>query len=224
MKKDMTNKKLSSMGHLEIYNKIKDMIISRELLPNQRIVETEICNKFNVSRTPLREALRRLEAEGYISSFKNKGAVVIYLKPEDIEERFLYFANLLSFASSLGVKNITKKQIDDLIKYNKDMSNSISITERIQWVAYNQSFHITLLASCPNHYLLTQLAREGERLWRYWASAFNMVFDLNEYQNEHNEIIDAVIKKDSERVYSLTYMHISKFSEKIRIIAGNMSF
>jgi DNA-binding GntR family transcriptional regulator len=208
----------------EIYERLKEMIVSNELLPKQRIVETEISKRLNVSRTPLREALRRLEAEGYITSYRNRGAIVVYLRPEDIEERFICFANMLSFATSLSVKSITKRQIDELVKYNAEMEKSTSISERIQWVAYNQSFHIILISSCPNQYLLSQLAREGERLWRYWARAFNMVFDLDEYHNEHNQIISAVIDGDSERVYQILYRHISRFSEKIRLIASNSVF
>lgn len=216
-------KKLNSSDSINIYERLKEMIISRELLPNQKIVENDIARKLNVSRTPLREALRRLEAEGYVNYYKNRGALVSYLSPKEIEERFLYFSNLLAFASSLSVEHISRKQIDELNFYDEKMSNCSSLSERIQWVAYNQSFHITLLAACPNQYLLNQLTKEGERLWRYWAGAFNLVFDLKEYQEEHMEIIKLAANKDRDGIYKLVYKHTSKFSERIRLIAGSIT-
>ncbi|MGC8927188.1 MAG: GntR family transcriptional regulator [Myxococcota bacterium] len=220
--KAFKNKNVKSESTESIYERLKEMIISRELLPNQKIVELEISKRLNVSRTPLREALRRLEAEGYVNYYKNRGAVVSYLSPEEIEERFIYFSNLLAFASSLSVEFITKKQIDELKNFDEKMSGCSTQADRIQWVAYNQSFHITLLAACPNHYLLSQLTKEGERLWRYWASAFNMVFDLNEYQDEHKEIINLVQNKDKEGIYRLVYRHTSKFVDRIKLIAGSI--
>ncbi len=206
-----------------IYERLKEQIISRELLPGQRIVELDVCKKFNVSRTPLREALRRLEAEGFINYFKNRGAIVSYLKPEEIVERFIYFSNLLAFASSLSVSHISKKQIYELKMFNDKMLSVADINDRIQWVAYNQSFHITLISGCPNQYLLSQLTKEGERLWRYWASAFNMVFDLNKYHREHKEIIKAAQLKDPEKIYNLIYHHISRFSDHIRMASGGIA-
>lgn len=216
-------KNKSSLDTQGIYERLKEQIISRELLPNQRIVELEICKSLGVSRTPLREALRRLEAEGLINYIKNRGAVVSYLTPQEIYERFIYFSNLLSYASSLSVAHLSKRQIDELRMYDEKMLSVSQIKDRIQWVAYNQSFHIILLSGCPNHYLLSQLTKEGERLWRYWAAAFNMVFDLDEYHNEHKEIISVAQAKDAIRIYSLLYSHISRFSDKIKLVSGGIS-
>lgn len=222
MKKDKPVRLPQKMDSVTIYEKLKEMIVSRELLPNQRLVEVEISKRFNVSRTPLREALRRLEAEGYVRYSKNRGAIVSYLTLQEIVDRFICFANLLAFASSLSVEYLSKRHIEELKNYDKKMRESTGEGERIQWVAYNQSFHITLISACPNNYLLTQLTKEGERLWRYWAGAFNMVFDLNEYHREHSDMINMAIKKDSDAIYSLIYAHIFRFSEKIKLIYGSV--
>ncbi len=206
----------------QIYEMLKESIISHKLLPNQKLVELELSRRFNVSRTPLREALRRLEAEGFVTYSKNRGVYVSYLSPEEVVERFIYFSNLLAFASSLSVEHLTRRQIDELNDYDNKMRSATSHGERIQWVAYNQSFHITLLSACPNKYLLSQLTKEGERLWRYWAGAFNLVFDLDEYHREHSEIIKMALQKDSAGIYDIMFVHTSRFSEKIKIISGKL--
>ncbi|MCX7944929.1 MAG: GntR family transcriptional regulator [Deltaproteobacteria bacterium] len=205
-----------------IYEVLKEMIVSHTLLPSQRLIEQELSKKFNVSRTPLREALRRLEAEGFVTYTKNRGVFVSYLSPKDVEERFIYFSNLLAFASSLSVEHLTSNQINELIEYDDKMRHTTSMSDRVQWVAYNQSFHVTLVSGCPNKYILSQLTKEGERLWRYWVKAFNLVFDLEVYHQEHREIIEKVVKGDKKGVYDIVYLHTSRFSDKIMLISKDI--
>lgn len=98
----------------EAYQKIRDAITYGQLKPGERLVETKICEIFKVGRTPLREALRQLQMEGYIDVFSNKGAVISKISIRDVEEIYNIVAILEGYATEVAtgyIRTLDKKEL-----------------------------------------------------------------------------------------------------------------
>ena len=97
-----------------VYRKLKTAIRKRYIRQGSQLVEIALAQQLGVSRTPVRSAIKRLEAEGLVNSIPNRGAFVITPTQKEIEETFLVRAQLEIMATRLTTANITKKQIQEL--------------------------------------------------------------------------------------------------------------
>ncbi len=101
--------------HEELAVRLRKMIVEDELLPGTRIKEPELCERFAVSRTPLREAMKVLAPEGYVRLTPNRGATVAELTAEDLEEAFPVMGALEALAGELAARNATHAQIEAIL-------------------------------------------------------------------------------------------------------------
>lgn len=203
----------------QVHQLLRERIISGELYPGQHLVEQELADHLQVSRTPLREAFRLLAAEDLVEILPNRGAVVARFTPEELEQRLTLFGGILGLGSSLAVPHLEESHFQELERLNDVMRANAGDHDRTQWVADNNLFHITMIAQCPNWHILTQATREGERLWRYWALTFDTIQSLDVYMSEHIDIIKAARHRDADRVLTITYHHVAQFAP----IAAKMS-
>ena len=100
--------------YVEIVDRLRHMIFTGELLDGSRVPEKKLCERFNISRTPLREALKVLATEGLIELLPNRGARISRLVPEDIDEVFPVIAALDALAGELAVKHISDTEITEI--------------------------------------------------------------------------------------------------------------
>jgi DNA-binding GntR family transcriptional regulator len=107
--------------HDEITNQLRDMIVEGDLKPGQKIPEPELCGRFGVSRTPLREALKVLAAEGIVQLLPNRGAVVAKITHEEIEQIFPIMGVLEALAGELACERITEEDLEKLRRLHKTM-------------------------------------------------------------------------------------------------------
>ena len=98
----------------DVVSGIRDLIIKGELAPGSRVPERVLCEKFGVSRTPLREALKVLASEGLIDLLPNRGARIVDLTEDDIEEMFQVMGALESLAGELAARKITEEDLAEL--------------------------------------------------------------------------------------------------------------
>ena len=95
--------------HEELTERLRDMIVEGVLVTGEKVPERELCEKFAVSRTPMREALKVLAAEGLLTLQPNRGAIVRAITLEELEEVFPLMGALEALAGELACKNITDK-------------------------------------------------------------------------------------------------------------------
>ena len=104
----------------KIYDKIKTRIIYGDLAQGEKLSEIELAESMGVSRTPLREAFRQLQMEGYIHALPNRGAYVKKLPPEEVEQIYSVIALLEGYAAKLAAKQISHVELNKLKKlHNK---------------------------------------------------------------------------------------------------------
>ena len=103
----------------KILEMIRDAILKGTMKPGERVSEPELAERFGISRTPIREAFRQLESEGYLEVIPRKGAVVASLSERDIEEFYAIKILLEGFAAKMAAEKLTEKDIDRLESINE---------------------------------------------------------------------------------------------------------
>ncbi len=194
----------------QAYKRVKDMIMSKELRPGEKIVQDKLAEELGISRTPLRSALQMLEGEGLIIANTGKGVSVKEFTDTEIVEIFDCRMALESTAVRLFTERARPSEIQEL----RDLF-TLFLNGNIDEANYQKAdaqFHDTIIRQSGNSFLY-RLFQQGNLL---------MCMDLigllrlpNETLPEHIEIIDAMDKRDSALVESLAISHLNKTKKLI---------
>lgn len=200
---------------MNIYEKIKYEIVKGEIKHGERLVEVKLSEKFGVSRTPIREAIKRLEKDGLVTWHPNRGANVRYFSIEDITSAYNLKAIIESYAASLAAEqrkeeHMTKlvevnKQFDELIT-NVHLSNQKSFIEKI--VSIDRLFHKTVIEASTNSYIPLALSSLISLPLIYQTYYWYDDEGLARASFYHNKICKAIINKDTNLAKSYMASHI----------------
>jgi DNA-binding GntR family transcriptional regulator len=178
------------------YERIRAQIINGTYGPGHRLVLDRLANEIGVSSVPVREALRRLEAEGYVDFKRNLGATVRHVDAEDYAQTMQTLAILEASATAMAAPYVTKKDIKTARKINEDLVASLEELDPVMFSRLNYELHRTLYQPCPNAYLLSMVEREWTRLRGIRQSAFAFVPSrARQAGAEHTELIDLLESK-----------------------------
>ena len=147
-----------------VYELIKGRIETGAYAPGQRLVIAQLAGEFGVSQFPIREAIRRLEAEYLITYTANTGPAVAPFSPERWAELFESVAVLEGYATALAAPFVTPGDLDRLRECNRSMRGALRSLDLPAISRGNRQFHATLLARCPNQVIIEQLAQLQTRL------------------------------------------------------------
>lgn len=195
-----------------VYNKLKSAILNRVLAPGTQLVENTISKKLNTSRTPIRNAIRKLSSEGLINTIPNKGAFVISPSLEDIVEAYQLRAELECIAIRFCVDKITDKDIEELKKIVKEEYSSILKGNVELYLSKNKDFHAYLSRKSNNKFLIKYINEIIDKIDIYLKlqdKIFNV--DLNQVSGnkDHSEIIKLLQKKDIASLELVLRNHIN---------------
>lgn len=193
-----------------VFETLRDAIISQVLTPGQRLMEIQLAEEMGVSRTPVREAIRKLELEGFIVMIPRKGAYVAEISLQDIREVFELRGALEVLAVSLASQRITEEELEEL--------NSCVLKEAEQTKANNlksiieidAQFHSVLYKAARNKRLLQIINNLQEQLHRFRSASLASPGRDKIALEEHKQIIAALSKRDEEEVKKLAQRHIKK--------------
>lgn len=141
--------------HLEAARRLRDMIQLNELPPGTRLREVQLCEQLGVSRTPLREALRTLAAEGLVNQLPNRSMVVAPLDPVDIENLYVVFGAIEGLAGELACANITEEQLGEMGRLLSEMVDLHEKGERAAYMEVNQKIHRMVIDIANNPVLFS---------------------------------------------------------------------
>jgi DNA-binding GntR family transcriptional regulator len=191
---------------------IRLAIVRGQLAPGQPLGQQELARQFGLSRAPVREALRQLEAEGLIVSYPHRGAVVAVLTPEDVEEVFLIRHSLESTALRLAVPKMTDSDIrraEAVIEETDGNPNPTHMGE------LNWAFHESLYLPCGLPRLLGMIKGLNNNTLRYQHVAFVALHLKHQSQGQHREILEACRARDVESAVGALGRHLSDSSKCI---------
>lgn len=214
---------MSSVNSTRIFKEIEGTILSGQFKPRERLVEMDLISKFGVSRTVIREALKRLEAKGLVKTTPYRGAVVADLTVEEIEEIYFVRAELEKMAARLVLKHITPREIKNLKKLSKEVERHLrEKTHRM--IEADSEFHRAIFEACRNRYLneMIEYLRTKSHIVRF--NAWSLPHRIEQSIIEHREIIKAIEDGNSSQLEKLVVQHLifSKNSYVAQLKGGDL--
>jgi DNA-binding GntR family transcriptional regulator len=200
-----------------IYDSLKESIIMNELKANQRINEKEIATRFHVSRTPVREAVLRLAAEGFVKIDSYRRAIVKEISFQELGEILQVLGALDRLAVGLAIDKITPKEIMKLEGITKKMEKVCILKSIEKFIELNASFHDELWKSVPNRFLLEILNFVRDKKERYSYArlfAYKKPGFLEKSMKHHRALMRAIKTRDKEKLQSLIVEHRNILLEK----------
>lgn len=192
----------------EAFDKLRQAIVTGELRPNQRVVESEIGKRLKMSRTPVREALKRLEVKGYLSTLPTGGLIVTDHLPSQIRSLYEIREALETMAIKLACQRATEEQIARAEKCHIRSLEVIRNRDVDQFIELNSAFHAELLAACGNEqlWLLIQTFRD-----QYFDRRIVRVFTARDWRlmmTQHGQILEAVRQRNARLAEKAVHQHV----------------
>jgi DNA-binding GntR family transcriptional regulator len=176
-----------------VYQVVRERILSGAYGPGYRVVIDSLATEFEISALPVREAIRRLEAEGLITYRPNAGAQVAPADPSMFDEEMTVLALLEGFATALAAPHISKSDLKRLRDVNKQMTVAIENLDSLEFGRLNQEFHSAIYENCPNPTLVAMLRDVQRRLDAIRRTVFVQIpYRGAQSVSEHAEIIEMI--------------------------------
>ncbi|MCG8484060.1 MAG: GntR family transcriptional regulator [Clostridia bacterium] len=211
----MANKKGEKVDlKQKAYFYIKEKIITGEYEPGQDISEEELQNEMNISRTPVREALMRLETERLISIFPRKGIFVSSITQKMIKNVFQIRKMIEPQVIRIVGKNISKEWLNEIKdKFNATFEDLSKDETADYYVNLDKEFHSYLINACDNQYLVNVMNNIFDQNQRMRYQTYD--FDERDIatKSEHIMIIDALLEEDIDKAEALMIEHIQNAQE-----------
>lgn len=190
------------------YDKIKTAIVHGELLPGQVLVETTLAEWCGVSRTPIREALRRLEHDGLVT-WGERGLMVRKRTPAEIIDA--YDLRMLLEATAARVAADRRTNHDILwMRQRAEMCDALKDPDPLEMMTTNQRFHESVWAAAHNDALFDLLERMRMHLQYGPSKTLSQPGRWLEGCKQHHEIVDAIEARDGDRAYAVTQVHFQR--------------
>lgn len=192
-----------------VYRDLLSDILTGVLTPGSRLSEPSLCEKYSVSRTPLRAAFQRLETLGLLDYIPNRGEFVRGLKEEEVSDMMVMRRDLETFAARLAARRATEEQISDLDDIFKYMVLYTKTNDVPKMISINKVFHC-LVYEAANDVLLEKTLRTLQDFSGYCCSTnyFEPNY-LNRVLREHRRIYEAIISKNEKAGAHAMRLHMN---------------
>ncbi|MGA3174181.1 MAG: GntR family transcriptional regulator [Syntrophorhabdales bacterium] len=190
-----------------VMQKLENAIVSGYFKPRERLVERDLLAHFNVSRTVIREVLKMLQGKGLVKLTPYRGAVVVDLTAEEVEQIYFLRAKLEVIAAALVVDNITRQEIQRLEKLRMELEkHQRARTE--QMIEKDNEFHRVLFQPSRNGYLNYMIDYLGTRAYMVKFNAWSLPNRIEQSILEHRAMIEALKRRDGEAFEKLVVDHL----------------
>ena len=150
-----------------VFKTLRQAILKGELEPGERLMEIQLAERLGVSRTPIREAIRKLELEGLVLMIPRKGAEVAKISESNLRDVLEVRRSLEELAIDLACQRITEEELDELNKAEVDFKAAIENGDAMQIAQTDESFHEIIYNSTKNQKLVQILNNLREQMYRY---------------------------------------------------------
>ena len=180
-----------------ILETIRDAIISGSLKPGEKVAEPELAERFGISRTPIREAFRQLESEGYLTVVPRKGAVVVTFSQRDVEEFYAIKSILEGYAARKACEKLTGREIDKLQSINDKLRVLADEGDVRHFFKVHDNFHELFVRAADNDKLTEMILNLVGRFQRLRIASLSLSGRMQFSVQEHQKIIDAFRNGDA---------------------------
>jgi DNA-binding GntR family transcriptional regulator len=190
-----------------VLRKLENAILSGYFKPRERLVERDLLAHFDVSRTVIREVLKMLEGKGLVKITPYRGAIVVDLTAEEVEQIFFLRMKLEAVAAGLVVENITRIEVQRLKRLCKELERHMS-DKTDQMIEKDNEFHRALFRASGNNYLNEMVDYLSMKVHMVKFNAWSLPNRIEQSILEHNAMIAALERKDGEAFERLVTDHL----------------
>ncbi|MEA2863824.1 MAG: hypothetical protein QOC84_1780 [Bradyrhizobium sp.] len=212
--------------HDEILVRLRDHIVEGNIPDGGRIPERQLCEMLGISRTPLREALKVLAAEGLVELLPNRGARVRQLSERDLGELFDIMGGLESLAGRLACENISDAEIAEIERLHHEMYGFYLHRDMHGYFRVNQLIHQKIVEASRNTTLLGSYANFAGRIRRvrYSANFARKRDRWAEAMREHEAILDALRRRSGSELSDILFTHLrNKRGAAVEYLRGDLA-
>jgi DNA-binding GntR family transcriptional regulator len=188
------------------YRKLRDAIHAGTLKPGQRIMEIEIAEWLKVSRTPVRDAMRRLESEGMVTHEPRSGLVIAKLDRQAVMELYVMREVLEGTAARLCARHASDMEVEELVELVKTEKQLTGDYEAL--AQHNQRFHDAIRRGAHNRYLVKSLSAVNDSMVLLGKSQMLLPERAKAAFTEHSEISSAIAKRNADLAEETTRKHV----------------
>ena len=198
-----------------VFNTLRHAILKGELEPGERLMEIALAQKLGVSRTPIREAIRKLELEGLVVMVPRKGAEVADITEKDLRDVLEVRTALEELSIELAMKNMNDDDYKQLIEANKLFAKDSEGDDLIKIAEADVAFHELIYMATGNKRLIQMINNLREQMYRYRLEYIKDKSTHARLVDEHNRIIDAMVKNDVAAAKAAIKLHVENQEENI---------
>lgn len=187
---------------------IREAIINGSLKPRERLMEIQMAEELGVSRTPIREALRKLELEGFIVMVPRKGAYVADISIKDIADVFEIRASLEGLAAALAAERITDEELEFMERCLVVKAEAIAKADFDKLVDIDTKFHESIYKASRNERLWAIINNLREQIQRLRMTSLSVPGRMAQSLKEHRAIVEAIQSRDINLARQVAQEHI----------------
>ncbi len=195
-----------------VFESLREAIILGKLRPGERLMEIQLAEEMGVSRTPVREAIRKLELEGFVVMVPRKGAYVAGVSIKDIVDVFEVRAALEGLAAGLAAERITDEEMDQLEEAIVKLSGEEDV---LTVVKGDSMFHELIYKASRNHRLTQIITHLQEQINRFRLTSLSVPGRLKIAVGEHKKIIEAICDRNVNLAHSLASEHMENAEQNL---------
>jgi DNA-binding GntR family transcriptional regulator len=198
-----------------VFEAIREAIVSGTLAPGERLMEVQLAEELGVSRTPVREAIRRLELEGYVVMVPRKGAFVASLSAKDVADVFEIRAALEGLAAELAAERITEEELEELERQLHYVARCVEEGDLPGLVEADTRFHELLYRASRNQRLTQIIGNLREQIQRFRTTSLATPGRMQETLEEHKKIVEALAQRNAVLARRLAEEHIENAENRM---------
>lgn len=190
-----------------VFESLREAIIQGRLKPGERLMEIQLAEEMGVSRTPVREAIRKLELEGFVVMVPRKGAYVADISVKDIADVFEVRAALEGLAAGLAAERITTEELEEL---DRALTKTYEVSKHDlnAIVETDTNFHALIYRASRNERLVQIISNLADQIQRFRATSLAQPGRTKLAIEEHAKIVDAISDRNVELAQTLAREHI----------------
>ena len=200
-----------------VFTTLRQAILRGELKPGERLMEIQLANKLGVSRTPIREAIRKLELEGLVITIPRRGAEVAEITEKNMQDVLEVRKSLEALAIQLACERMTQEAIEQLKQKSIDFQASLSTKDVTKIAEADVQFHDVIFEATDNQRLVQLLNNLREQMYRFRVEHLKNEDWYPQLIEEHEEIIRRLENREREKAMQIISKHIDN---QVNVVRG----
>ena len=219
---DRAEKRFRSLTRL-IAEELKQAIVSGKLAPGEKLAEEKLTASLKVSRVPLREALRRLESEGYVTFLPNEQVVVSKPTLEEIEDYYSITGVLEGLATRLAVERARPEEVARLRDLHQLLKEAYKRKDAERYFEANNRFHRFIAELARNERLYHLIDQMRQEIRKARIVSLHLPQRLDYSMREHDQIMDAFLKKNPELAEAMVIKHLQNHMAALKRVLHDLT-